>query len=101
MGSSQEHALNASGERSGWLVVNIGCIECGVSSNVVGLFATEAEATSLARRLDRTHGWREHGQNEFEVYRCPQVGEPIPAEYANPDPIEAEAESAVGAEKSL
>jgi hypothetical protein len=58
-----------------WLVINIGCIECGVSSNVVGLFPTKEEADRIAKRLSETMSWREDGQNEFEVFPLPPVGE--------------------------
>lgn len=57
-----------------WLVVNIGCIECGVSSAVVGLFEDEAEARLVAERLARSHSWREGGQNSFEIFALPEVG---------------------------
>lgn len=56
-----------------WLVVNIGCIECGVSSAIVGRFDSESEANSVAIRLDDTHSWREGGQNSFEVFPMPTV----------------------------
>lgn len=56
-----------------WLVVNIGCIECGVSSAIVGRFDSESEAYSVATRLDDTHSWREGGQNAFEVFPMPAV----------------------------
>jgi len=57
-----------------WLVINIGCIECGVSSNVVGLFETEQEAAEIAKKLDGKYDWREGGQNSFEVFPLPEVG---------------------------
>lgn len=57
-----------------YVVVNIGCIECGVSSNVVGIFNTQREADIVAslcyEKLDR----REGGQNKFEVFKLPEVG---------------------------
>jgi hypothetical protein len=51
-----------------YLVFNIGCIECGVSSNVVGLYATQEEADAVAAKCDSKLGWREGGQNHFEVF---------------------------------
>lgn len=35
-------------EAKRYVVVNIGCIECGVSSAVVGVYASEAEAERVA-----------------------------------------------------
>lgn len=51
-----------------FLVFNIGCIECGVSSNVVGLYATKEEADKVAEICAAKLGWRENGQNAFEVF---------------------------------
>lgn len=55
-------------EIKGFLVVNIGCIECGVSSGVVGVYETEDEAQSIAAKCDHHLSWREGGQNSFEVF---------------------------------
>jgi hypothetical protein len=57
-----------------WVVVNIGCIECGVSSDIVGVFDNEAEADRIAKVLDDKLDWREGGQNSFEVFPLPEVG---------------------------
>jgi len=51
-----------------YLVFNIGCIECGVSSNVVGVYETKDEALVVAKKCDENLGWREHGQNAFAVF---------------------------------
>lgn len=51
-----------------WLVFNVGCIECGVSSNVVGLFETEEMADQVAEECSKSLGWRQGGQNSFEVF---------------------------------
>jgi hypothetical protein len=67
-----------------WIVVNIGCIECGVSSNIVGVFTDEALAQEISQGLEESHGWREGGQNRFEVFPMPPLNE-IAAEYL-PEP---------------
>lgn len=51
-----------------YLVFNIGCIECGVSSNVVGTYPTLKEANKVCGKVDEELGWREGGQNAFEVF---------------------------------
>lgn len=53
-----------------YLVFNIGCIECGVSSAIVGTFDTEAEATRVADACndDPSLSWRNGGQNSYEVF---------------------------------
>ena len=55
-----------------YLVMNIGCIECGVSSNIVGLFADKARADAVAKACEEKHSWRHHGQNEYEVFELPE-----------------------------
>jgi len=66
-----------------WIVVNIGCIECGVSSNIVGVFTDEARAQAHADRLGDTHSWRQDGQNSFEVFPMPEV-DVVAGEYQDP-----------------
>ncbi len=56
-----------------YIVVNIGCIECGVSSNIVGIFDSKDRADTIAAQLDDTHAWREGGQNSFQVFVEPEV----------------------------
>lgn len=65
-----------------YVLVNIGCIECGVSSNIVGVFESKAVSEQLAEELQETHGWREGGQNSFEVFELHEVGI-INKEYLN------------------
>ena len=55
-----------------YLVMNIGCIECGVSSNIVGLFADEARADAVAKACQDKHDWRHGGQNSYEVFELPE-----------------------------
>jgi hypothetical protein len=57
-----------------FLVINIGCIECGVSSNIVGLFETEEQANIIAEKCNNKYSWREGGQNNFEVFPLPELG---------------------------
>lgn len=64
-----------------WIVVNIGCIECGVSSNVVGVFSDESRATEIADQFQKKYAWREGGQNSFEVFPMPVV-DGVDAEYS-------------------
>lgn len=64
-----------------WIVVNIGCIECGVSSNIVGVFTNEDRAEAVADQLRETHSWREGGQNSFQVFPMPENVDVIAEEY--------------------
>lgn len=63
-----------------YLVMNIGCIECGVSSKIVGIFADYARAEAVADACNELHSWREGGQNLYEVFELPEP-EIVDAEY--------------------
>lgn len=63
-----------------YLVMNIGCLECGVSSKIVGLFAEKARADAVATACIAKHSWREDGQNAYEVFALPEP-ERVDAEY--------------------
>lgn len=56
-----------------YLVFNVGCIECGVSSKVVGVFTIKAMAENVAAQCNDKHHWREHGQNSYEVFELPAL----------------------------
>lgn len=79
MGSDRENPQAFSSDASAselpaaWIVVNIGCIECGVPSNIVGVFTSANDAEMLALELGETHAWREGGQNAFEVFPMPAL----------------------------
>jgi hypothetical protein len=62
-----------------YIVVNIGCIECGVTSDIVGVFADKKRANDVADACCDKYGWREGGQNTFEVFDLPEP------ETINPD----------------
>lgn len=64
-----------------WLVVNIGCIECGVSSAIVGLYSDKTTAETVADTLDRQMDWREGGQNRYEVFALPSTLNAAAPEY--------------------
>ena len=63
-----------------WLVMNIGCIECGVSSAIVGVFSDKEKAEAIAAECDKKFSWREGGQNSFEVFEIPE-SEKVADEY--------------------
>lgn len=53
---------------SRYMVFNVGCIECGVSSEIVGIFSQLTTAEEVAEECCRTHSWRQCGQNNFEIF---------------------------------
>jgi len=57
-----------------YVAMDIGCIECGVDSVCVGVFATEDDAMmALAARVggDDPEYWRDGGQARVQVFRWP------------------------------
>jgi len=54
-----------------WIVVEIGCIECGCDSALVAVCDSEAEAEALAAQMRKQYHWHQGGQNSFEAWRCP------------------------------
>lgn len=52
-----------------WVVIDVGCHECGVGSEPVGIYSTEAkaEAARVAREAE-TQGWRDGGQTICDVF---------------------------------
>lgn len=51
-----------------WLAFDIGCIECGEESGVIGLFATKEEAESACDALYANPGAFLGGQHSYEVF---------------------------------
>ena len=51
-----------------WLAMDIGCLECGEPSGVVGVFATEEEATLACEAAAAHHKADWHGEHCFDVF---------------------------------
>lgn len=49
-----------------FLAMDIGCLECGEESEVLGVFPTEAEAQAKCDEMEKK-GWR-GGQHSYEVF---------------------------------
>lgn len=53
-----------------WVVMDEGCQECGVSTEPIGIYRSEAEANAAAeKQTKRFNGWRDGGQASVEVYK--------------------------------
>lgn len=52
-----------------WLAFDVGYIECAEDSNVIGTFATEAEAQAACDKASEEQSKDWHGQHSFEVFR--------------------------------
>ncbi len=56
-----------------FLLMNIGCIECGCDSGVVGMFSDKAKAEALREECSNSLGWRGGGQNHYSVFEIPSA----------------------------
>lgn len=83
-----------------YMVFNVGCIECGVSSKIVGLFADKVKAEVTAAMCESKHYWREHGQNSYEIFELPEP-EVIDPEYLGEPQVQPTPEMRKAAMKVL
>jgi hypothetical protein len=52
-----------------WVVIDVGCHECGVGSETIGAFKDEISAKAACdARGAETNGWRDGGQSIPEVF---------------------------------
>ena len=69
----------------GYIVMEIGCLECLVPSGIVGVFHDREEAVRVARDCqDRCH-WRCGGENTFAVFALPTEWDQVAEEYRATD----------------
>lgn len=64
-----------------FVAVDIGCIECGEKSAVLGVFETKEEAESVCNEHAGRHQEKWDGQHSFEVFRVPAIGVIVRTEY--------------------
>ena len=64
-----------------WIVMEIGCIECGVESTLAGKFSSEQRAHEVAEDLDEKYNFRNGGQNSFEVFEIPRALDVVSHDY--------------------
>lgn len=53
-----------------WIVVDIGCIECGEASEIVGIFSDKVRADGIAEQLNKKLPFT-HGQHSYVVFPIP------------------------------
>ncbi len=52
-----------------YLAFDVGCIECGEESSVVGIFNTKEEAERACRKAEKKQEKNWTGQHSFEVFK--------------------------------
>lgn len=64
----------------GWVLVDVGCLECGEESAAVALFADQTEGEAAADRLNASDLTFTGGQHEFQLMSLPSaIAEPYAA----------------------
>jgi len=58
-----------------YVLVNIGCLECGVGTEIVGRFSDKGVADEMAKELGVKFRWRQSGENCFEVFELAPINE--------------------------
>lgn len=51
-----------------YVVVDIGCIECGEQSAVLGIFTNKRKAEETRKKYSEIHSNNWHGQHHFEIF---------------------------------
>lgn len=64
-----------------YVAVDIGCIECGEPSNVIGIFTNKEQAKAICEEYKRRYDEHHSGQHEFEIFEVPKINEIINIEY--------------------
>jgi hypothetical protein len=68
--------MNEQGEkRRVYVAVDIGCIECGESSRVIGVFIRQEDADNAAEQAEKEQAANWGGQHEFIVQEVIVDGE--------------------------
>lgn len=64
-----------------YVAVDIGCIECGEMSNVLGVFDSKDRAEQVAEEHSFRQSEHWQGQHSFEVFEVPAVNEEVRKQY--------------------
>ena len=64
-----------------YVVVDIGCIECGETSSVLGIFTDKEKAIEISKKCEEYQEKNWHGQHDFEIYEVDKENELIDKYY--------------------
>lgn len=56
-----------------FVAVDIGCLECGEPSEVLGIFTNKEEAEAICTEAEAYQAEHWHGQHEFQVFEVPEI----------------------------
>lgn len=52
-----------------YVVMEIGCLECGVPSSLIGIFQNASDAIRVRNECKVTMNWRYGGDNAFKIFK--------------------------------
>lgn len=64
-----------------YVAVDTGCIECGESTSVLGIFTDKTVAEEVIKEHEERHQKNWHGQHYFEVFEIKSIDEIYKCEY--------------------
>lgn len=73
-----------------FVAVDVGCIECGEDSAVLGVFVSRAKAEAVCAEHKERQAEEWHGQHSFRVFEVDGIGAEHRAEYGYPEDEEGE-----------
>ena len=68
-----ENPLREEKHKMYYVAVDIGCLECGEGSNVLGIFTTEKKADEVCENHAVRQGLKWHGQHSFKTFCVKQI----------------------------
>lgn len=64
-----------------YVAVDIGCIECGEESSVIGIYTNKEEALKVTAEHKKRQGEKWSGEHHFEIYEVPEINKTYRVEY--------------------
>ena len=64
-----------------YVALDIGCIECGEPSSILGIFDKKEDAEKVCEKYERIQEEHWHGQHCFEVQEVNKLNEEVNTEY--------------------
>lgn len=64
-----------------YVVVDIGCIECGEPSTVLGIFNDKKKAESVREKYENIQEENWHGQHYFEIFEVDEEDKVVNDDY--------------------
>jgi hypothetical protein len=61
------------GENMYYVVLDLGCAECGESSNILGIYTTQEKAKKAIDEYKEMHRLDEDSDHEFFIYKIDEI----------------------------